>query len=79
MFSGLTNQMSSLLSTVKGGSTDQEGVAAAAGEATASGDAPVAEPQQLLDQESAAGLPTAAGEGGATETGENAAGEEKQR
>lgn len=78
MFSGLTNQMSSLLSTVKGGSTDQEGVAAAAGEAAASGDAPVAEPQQLLDQESASGLPTA-GEGGATETGENAAGEEKQR
>lgn len=78
MFSGLTNQMSSLLSTVKGGSTDQEGVAAAAGEAAASGDAPVAEQQQLLDQEAASGLPTA-GEGGATETGENASGEEKQR
>lgn len=73
MFSGLTNQMSSLLSTVKGGSTDQEGVAAAS--ETAAGDAPLTE-QQQQQQEQEAML----AEAGATENaGENAAGDEKQR
>lgn len=44
MFSGLTNQMSSLLSTVKGGgSTDQEGVADAPLDATAAAAATASE------------------------------------
>lgn len=68
MFSGLTNQMSSLLSTVKGGSTDQEGVAAAS-EAAAAGDGVPAE-------EPVAAAPVDAS--GATETGE-LGGEDKQR
>ena len=58
MFSGLTNQMSSLLSTVKGGSTDQEAVPAAA----ADGEAPQS-PQQLQHEgEAAAATDPATGE-----------------
>ena len=70
MFSGLTNQMSSLLSTVKGGSTDQEGVAAAdPTAATSAGDA-----THVEEHHQAAGHTEAT-----TESGEHVAGDEKQR
>lgn len=63
--------MSSLLSTVKGGSTDQEGVAAAA---TDGAEAPQVEQQQ--DIAAAAAIQTDAA---ATELGESAVGDDKQR
>lgn len=62
--------MSSLLSTVKGGSTDQEGVAAAA---TDGAEAPQVEQQQDI---AAAAIQTDAA---ATELGESAVGDDKQR
>lgn len=70
MFSGLTNQMSSLLSTVKGTSTDQEGVAAAA--ETTGEMAPVAE--SSAEQEA-----PLADASGPTDGGEIPAGDDKQR